>query len=406
MLKRTANLYADSFKGLSKEIWWLALVTFINRAGTMILPFMSKYLKEDLEFTYVQVAVIMSFFGVGSTIGSWIGGKMTDKIGFYKVMIYSMLLTGFLFFGLQYVKTFWGLCFSILFIMSIADMFRPAMFVSLNTYSKPENRTRSLTLIRLAINLGFTVGPFIAGIIIVSHGYDLLFWIDGITCILSILLFTYLVKEKKSKPKEKKEEVDLLDASATVFRDKPYWIFLGISFSMGIIFFPLFHTMPIYHFEHYGLTAVYTGLLFLLNGFLIFLLEMPMVHWIEKKKIPPTKLIVYASILMATSIFLLLIDTWSGILIVSMLFITVGEMVGFPYTNAFAMKRAKIGNEGRYMGLYSMSFSIAHIFSPYMLIVVGILGYPITFLVLGIFGILAVVLSIWLRKTIVKEESN
>jgi hypothetical protein len=38
--------------------------------------------------------------------------------------------------------------------MTVADMFRPAMFVSLATYSKPENRTRSLTLVRLAVNLG------------------------------------------------------------------------------------------------------------------------------------------------------------------------------------------------------------------------------------------------------------
>jgi hypothetical protein len=36
-------------------------------------------------------------------------------------------------------------------IMTIADMFRPAMFVSLGTYAKPENRTRALTLVRRLI---------------------------------------------------------------------------------------------------------------------------------------------------------------------------------------------------------------------------------------------------------------
>ena len=91
MLKRITVLYEDSFRGLSKDIWWLALVTFINRAGTMILPFLSKYLKEDLDFTYGQVGWVMVFFGVGSMIGSWLGGKLTDKIGFYKVMVWSLL---------------------------------------------------------------------------------------------------------------------------------------------------------------------------------------------------------------------------------------------------------------------------------------------------------------------------
>jgi len=404
MLKRLTNLYGDSFRGLSKEIWCLALVTFINRAGTMILPFLSKYLKEDLDFTYGEVGWVMVFFGVGSLIGSWIGGKLTDKIGFYKVMIWSLLITGFLFIGLQYVKTFWGFCISMLIIMSIADMFRPAMFVSLNTYSKLENRTRSLTLIRLAINLGFVVGPTVAGIIIISSGYQVLFWIDGLTCIISIILFKYLIEEKKGDAKEKKKELDMLDVNATVFKDKPYWIFLGISFLMGMIFFQLFTTMPLYHKEQYNLTEFHTGLLFFLNGLLIVLFEMPMVHWIEKSKIEETKLILFSSILMAISFFVLLFDAWAGILIISMLLITFGEMIGFPYTNAFAMKRAKSGNEGRYMALYSMSFSLAHIVSPKLgLDIVAKYGYNVNFVLIGIFGLLAILLSVWLRNVIQKE---
>jgi len=404
MLKRLTNLYGDSFRGLSKEIWCLALVTFINRAGTMILPFLSKYLKEDLDFTYGEVGWVMVFFGVGSLIGSWIGGKLTDKIGFYKVMIWSLLITGFLFIGLQYVKTFWGFCISMLIIMSIADMFRPAMFVSLNTYSKLENRTRSLTLIRLAINLGFVVGPTVAGIIIISSGYPALFWIDGLTCIISIILFKYLIEEKKGDAKEKKKELDMLDVNATVFKDKPYWIFLGISFLMGMIFFQLFTTMPLYHKEQYNLTEFHTGLLFFLNGLLIVLFEMPMVHWIEKSKIEETKLILFSSILMAISFFVLLFDAWAGILIISMLLITFGEMIGFPYTNAFAMKRAKSGNEGRYMALYSMSFSLAHIVSPKLgLDIVAKYGYNVNFVLIGIFGLLAILLSVWLRNVIQKE---
>jgi len=82
-------------------------------------------------------------------------------------MVRSLLTTGFLFIGLQFVTSFWGLCLSVFFIMSIADMFRPALFVSLKAYSKPENQTRSLALVRLAINLGFIFGPIVGGFLIV-----------------------------------------------------------------------------------------------------------------------------------------------------------------------------------------------------------------------------------------------
>jgi predicted MFS family arabinose efflux permease len=55
MLKRGIRKYIDNFRGFSREIWILTLITFINRAGTMVLPFLSKYLKEDLGFSYNQV---------------------------------------------------------------------------------------------------------------------------------------------------------------------------------------------------------------------------------------------------------------------------------------------------------------------------------------------------------------
>lgn len=398
MIRNISNLYFDSFRGLSKEIWWLALVTFINRAGTMVLPFLSKYLKEDLGFSYGQVGWIMVCFGLGSFVGSWLGGKLTDRIGFYKVMIFSLLVAGIFFIGLQFLTTFWGLCFGIFISMTAADMFRPAMFVSLNTYSKPENRTRSLTLIRLAINLGFVIGPSLAGLIIIASGYSMLFWIDGLSCILSILLFAYLVKEVKAA-KKTKEEIKLLDVNAAVFKDKPYWIFLGITFLMGIVFFQLFTTLPLYHKEQYNWTEFQTGLLFFLNGAIIILFEMPMVHWIEMKKIKEVNLIFLSSILMFISFIILLYNAWAGILIISMIIITFAEMVGFPYTNAFAMKRAKAGNEGRYMALYTMAFSLAHIVSPKLgLDVVAKFGYQANFILISLIAFVAILLSVWLKR--------
>ena len=197
MIQKAFQKYINNFKGFSREIWILTLITFINRAGTMVLPFLSKYLKEDLGFSYSQVGWIMVSFGVGSMLGSWLGGKLSDKIGFYKVMIFSLLTSGLMFFGLQKITSFGGLIVAIFLIMVVADMFRPAMFVSLAAYSKPENRTRSLTLVRLAINLGFAAGPALGGLIIMTGGYSGLFWVDGITCILAILVFWVLVKEKK-----------------------------------------------------------------------------------------------------------------------------------------------------------------------------------------------------------------
>lgn len=405
-MKNIYYKYISSFKGLSKEIWFLAFVTFINRAGTMILPFLSRYLNEELSFNLEDVGIILSFFGVGSLVGHYLGGKLTDKIGFYNVMARSLLTTGLLFIGLQFITSFWALCFSVFFIMSIADMFRPALFVSLKAYSKPENQTRSLALIRLAINLGFIFGPIVGGFLIVKTGYDSLFWIDGITCILSTVLFMLLVKKKELHSHKDKKEVSDNNSKFKLIQDKPYLLFLAISFLMGMIFMQLFFTMPTYHFKQFGLSEDYTGLLMLLNGILIVLFEMPLVSWIENKNTSKPKLFLYSSFLMGISFIFLLYDLYWQVLIIHMILITFGEMISFPFTNSFAMERAKKGFEGSYMAWYSISFSFAHILCPFLSFkIIELFGYKTNWTLTAFYGFLAMVLSYWLYN-ILKKSSN
>lgn len=402
-MKTLFSNYLNTFKGLSREVWWLALITLINRAGTMVIPFLSKYLKEDLEFSVSNVGTILMFYGIGSFVGSWLGGKLTDKIGFYKVLIYSLFLTGFGFIFLQFVTSFWGLCFSILGLMIIADAFRPALFVSLKVYSKPENQTRSVTLIRLAINLGMSFGPVAAGLIIVTKGYSMLFWIDGVTCILAILLFKYLLKEQKRDDKNDNLSLTKRNKNAAL-KDKSYLVFLAICFFMGMIFFQLITSIPIYHYDQYCLTEFQTGLIMFINGAIIVLFEMPLINYLEKKKVSHTKLILISLILFTVSFFILLINFWVGILIVNIVLLTFAEMIGFPYTNAFALSRAKKGNEGSYMALYAMAFSFAFIVGPKLgMNIIDTYGYQFNWVVTGLYGIISIVLSLWLIKRIKKS---
>lgn len=400
MVKKTWYNYSKSFKGLSVEVWWLAFITFINRAGTMVLPFLSLYLKEDLHLSLAEVGWVMSSFGVGSLVGSWLGGKLTDKIGYYKVMFWSLLNTGFLFIALQFVSTFIGFTVGIFITMVVADTFRPAMFVSLKAYSKVENQTRSLTLIRLAINLGFSFGPFLGGIIIATLSYAGLFWVDGITCIAAVLLMRFVLKYKTIKAAEI-DEYKLNNAKTSVYKDKPYWIFLAVVFLMGFIFLQLFTTMPLYYKGIHGLTEVEIGLIMSLNGFLIFLLEMPLIHYIEGTLFNRMKIITWSLILMAVSFLVLNASAWSGVLIIGMLFITLGEMLAFPFTNNFAMNRAPEGREGKYLALYTMAFSLAHIFSAKTgMEIIDAFGFNANWYLMGVLGFVAVLLMIWLQKSL------
>lgn len=392
--------YLGAFSGLSKEVWWLALITLINRAGTMVIPFLSLYLTKSLDFTLSDVGWIMSFFGLGSVVGSWLGGKLTDKIGYYKIMFLSLFASGFGFVAMQYVSTFEGFCAGIFLLMLIADMFRPAMFVALSAYSKPENKTRSLTLIRLAINLGFSAGPAVGGIIIVSLGYGGLFWVDGVTCLLASFLLVKVLHPKKAKVLDEIRVQNPISA----YTDRAFWIFLVSMTMFGIVFLQYFSTMPLYYKDVHHLSELEIGLLLGMNGFLIFVFEMPLIKWLENGIYSKVRLMFFGLVLTAFSFVVLNLSGWVGVLIIGMLLMTVGEMIAFPFSNAFALDRAKKGNQGQYMALYSISFSVAHIFGHNSgMQLVSAIGFDLTWVIItGVAGLSA--FFMFLLARILKKE--
>ncbi|WP_417195550.1 MDR family MFS transporter [Bizionia sp.] len=399
-MKKLYNSYIDTFRGLSSEIWWLALITLINRAGTMVIPFLSLYLTTDLNLSFAQVGWVMTAFGLGSVCGSWLGGKLTDKIGYYKVMVRSLLATGILFIGLQFLHTFAGVCLGIFLVMLVADMFRPAMFVALSAYSKPENKTRSVTLIRLAINLGFSAGPAVGGIIITTMSYAGLFWVDGITCILATILLVNVLHPKKAKT----QDSIINENPQSAYKDKAFWIFLAAMTMFGIVFLQYFSTMPLYYKDVHYLTELEIGILLGLNGAFIFILEMPLIKWLENTGYSKTTLMVFGAILVGISFVVLNVTPWIGILLIGMLFMTVGEMITFPFSNAFAMERAKKGNQGEYMALYSIAFSIAHIFGHNAgMQLADSVGFENTWYIMTLLSILCIAL-LWLLMRYLKKH--
>ncbi|MDR6969421.1 putative MFS family arabinose efflux permease [Flavobacterium arsenatis] len=235
-------------------------------------------------------------------------------------------------------------------------------------------------------------------------GYQGLFWVDGSSCIISILIFAMLVKEKK-KPILQGSEHQEQAVVTSVFKDSIFWIFLFVSFATAMIFFQIFTTLPLYHKEMYGLTEFQTGLLMTMNGLIIFFLEMPLVSIFERNSVDKMKLIFWGSLMMTFSFVVLLMNAWVGVLVISMLLMTFGEIFIFPFSNSFALSRAPKGHEGRYMGFFTMSFSLAHIGSSKIgMEMISSFGYQNNWIFMGGLGALAVLSCVYLHKLLSKER--
>ncbi|MBI2279265.1 MAG: MFS transporter [Bacteroidetes bacterium] len=319
-------------------------------------------------------------------------------------MFWSLLISGFMFIGLQFITSFAGICIAIFFLMLIADTFRPALFVAVAAYAKPENRTRAVTLIRLAINLGFSMGPAVGGIIIYSIGYAGLFWVDGVTCILAGLLFVYVLNERHANNKIKEEEVGI---KGSPYKDKAYLVFLGALLLVGFTFMQYFSTIPLYYHDVHRLTEKEIGWLMSLNGLLIFILEMPLVTYFEKGRFSKYRILTISTLIFALSFFILNTSAWMGVLVIGMVLMSVGEMLNFPFSNSFAMGRAaKFNNQGDYMALFTMTFSIAHIFGHNSgMQLVAHLSYEVTWYIMGALLLISILCLVWLRNIVRKEDS-
>lgn len=394
-MRQLYHTYLNAFKGLSSEVWWLALITFINRAGTMVIPFLSLYLTQDRGFTLENVGFIMSCFGVGSLVGSWCGGKLTDLFGYYRVMLASLIISGILFIIIQFLTAYWAICSGIFVLMIFGDAFRPASFVALNAYSKPENKTRSITLIRLAINLGFSAGPALGGLIIATIGYYGLFWVDGITCIMAGLLLLVILNPKKARVQDNFANSNPLSA----YTDTSYLIFIASMVMFGFIFVQYFSTIPIYYNVVHALSELQIGLLLAMNGFLIFVFEMPLIKFMETRPWSKVTNVCVGLFLVGLSFLLLNVSSWSGVLVLGMLFMTLGEMIAFPFSNSFAMEKARRGRVGEYMALYSMSFSVSHIFAHNLgMRSIASQGYGTTWYAASIISLIGILLLVYLNK--------
>ncbi|MBT8189534.1 MAG: MFS transporter, partial [Bacteroidia bacterium] len=277
------TVYYKSFEGLSREIWLLSLVMLINRSGAMVLPFLSIYLNQELGFSLAKCGIVMACFGAGSVAGAFIGGILTDKIGFFKVMYISLLMTGLAFYGIMTLKDFYVLCGGIFMLSLIADAFRPANLTAIQTFSKKENTTRSLSLVRLAINLGYAIGPFMGGYIASFMGYDFLFIFNGTAILIGGTLFYFFFRNRPQRALAHEMTEEQKNNPDMPWTNTSYLSYLFLFTLTLIVFFQLIFTIPLFFKTGFGFDESMIGLFMALNGLVIAIIEMPLIYKIENR---------------------------------------------------------------------------------------------------------------------------
>jgi predicted MFS family arabinose efflux permease/acyl-CoA thioesterase FadM len=361
MIAATKNLYRQAYSGLTNRIWLLSIVMLINRSGTMVLAFMTLYCRH-LGFSIEQGGLVVAIYGIGSVTGAILGGKISDRFGFYYTQFGALFCGGILFIVLGRMNSYIAICTCTFFLSMVNESFRPANASAIAHYSTEKNRTQSFSLVRLAINLGWGIGVALGGFL-ASFDYHLLFWVDGFTSILAaMLLLVILPKVSLAQQHNINAEKPAPIKRASPYRDRTFLYFLGFKILFATCFFQLFTTVPLFFKDSLKLDEFWIGVVMSINGIIIALFEMVIVFKLEGKR-PYLTLMCYGATLMGISFLLLNLPLASGFLvaIIAMLVITVAEMISMPFMNSYYISRSTEQTRGQYAGMYTMAWSAAQV---------------------------------------------
>ena len=399
------NSYINTFKGLSREAWMLSIVMLINRSGSMVLPFLGVYMTEHLKFSLENTGIVLSFYGIGSVLGSWLGGFLTDKFGEYYIQSWSLFLSAPIFIIMPFFSSVDMMALLIFLQSAISDTFRPANSVAITKYARPENLTKAFSLNRMAVNLGFSIGPALGGILS-GISYNFLFVVNGIGAVTAGIIYVIFFRRRNKIFREKKklEPTKTIEKTVTKspYKDYPFLLYSFLCAVFAVCFFQFFNTIPLFYKDVAKLDQSTIGFILGYSGFIIVLLEMPLVSLAERVlKIP--QILSIGIIMSGVSYLLLLFGSNIPLLLLSMSILSIAEIWVLPFMSTVTALRAERGNKGAYMGLNGIAFSFSFIFTPFLgTYVVSHFGFDSLWI--GSFAILMVTafLIFWITKKMIK----
>jgi len=359
--RRVASAYRAAFSGLAPEVWLLALGAFVNRAGTMVLPFLGLYLTGRLGMSTLEAGRVLALYGIGSVLGSSLGGWLSDRLGAVRVQLLSLATTGVAFLVLGHARGHWQVSLAVLVAATVSDTFRPAMMVAIAHYSPGDTRTRSFALLRLAANAGMAIGPAAGGMLAMHH-YTWLFIGDAATCWAAGTLLALTLGVPRSPIRRDDPVAAGATGDRSPFSDGPFLAFLVLIFLLACAFFQIWSTLPLDLRTTFHLPEPLIGGLLAVNALLIVCFEMLLLRAIEHRD--HLRLVGVGAALVGLGLGLLALGGGLLTALASSLVWTLGEMLTMPMSNAVVATRAPLKRTGAYMGAYTVAFSLAFVVAP------------------------------------------
>lgn len=351
-----------AYLSLPRAVHILCVGTLINRAGTLLVPFLTLYLHSRLGLGIESATRILGAYGAGALVAAIVGGQLADRFGRKRVMVGS-LLGGAAVLAVFPLLDAPGLVAAGLFVFAVVgEMYRPATQAMIADLVEPARRPQAFALMYVAINLGFVIAPVVGGML-AATSFRWLCWVDALTAATFALVLLVMVRETRPGPdqaaSDRSDSVSWRTALGVIARDRTMLAFCAGIVLIGLIFMQVASTFPLY-LGQLGIDARIYGRIIAVNGLMITVLQLPFAAlaggWRRDRMLIASGLVMgagfYLNVFAQTPLqFAAVVVVW-----------TLGEMMNAVFAPTIVSDLAPAALRGRYMGLFSMCFSSAAMF--------------------------------------------
>ena len=359
MIRFAIRRYRSAFSGLPREVWMLSFVLFVNRCGTMVLPFLTLYLTDELKIGKGAAGSMISIYGLGAICGAYLSGRLVESIGAIRLQTMCMFLAAPSCLLIAAWTSWLPIAMSVFVFSFVSEAVRPANATSVTKLTTPENRTRAFALQRLATNLGLSFGPAVGGLLAYVD-FRFLFVADALTTLLAAgTLFYFFRMRSIDGPKLETHEQAV---RVSPIKDRGFVVYLSLILLAVLVFSQWESTYPLYLQDHYGFTQMGIGLMFTVNTVVIVAIEMLLVDYV--KRWPSVRMIGCGCFLACLGFGILPFGSTALFCVFAMLVFTSGEMLTWPISSGFVANRSPRGSESLYMGWYTVIQSTGSVVGP------------------------------------------
>jgi MFS family permease len=344
------NNNMNMFKMFHPIVTSLLLGTIMVRAASfMALPFLAIYLSKTTDFNPIIIGLVIGIGPLTSTFGGFIGGTLSDIFGRKALMFSALLVYAFVFIGFATAQHPWvflvlnainGLCRS---------FFEPTSQALMADLTPKEKRIRVFSFRYTAINVGATVGPLL-GAYFGSIAANLAFFITaGVYVIyLLALIVLFIIFPVQTTHDETAPKTTFGSALNVIIRDKALLFFLLAGILINIGYSQIESTLPQYLKDAIPNGIALYSVLLSLNAVTVVVLQVLLVRFIER-------LSMLTGLLTGVALFSLgylgfAFSTGWLTFILSMIIITLGEILIFPMGGVIIDRLATDELRGTYFG--------------------------------------------------------